>query len=320
VGALTGAVVAATGGAGAAMFGTGLVAKVSIGAITSGVQGGMSTLMSTGSWERAWEQATIDAFTGAVGELVPGGKRLVTKMMFAAAENALEQGINIAGGTQDQFSWRSMGMSAGMAGAGHFGSQMAPRPRPGAGVAMAAVHSAGLSRKTSISPQLQERLAAYKGWKGRAGISGVPTNARFRDFVRGNTGNNGGGFYAPSNRARFQEHLSRVRASQKIQNHHLIPWENRTYPHASHRLVRQAGVDLRTYRPNIRPLAGHSGPHAAKYHLDVEERLDLGYEAVKGKGRAAARAELNAILDEIWADIGKRKLEPYEGRSVSIPP
>ena len=52
-----------------------------------------------------------------------------------------------------------------------------------------------LAAAEEINPALLERLEAYKGWKGRVGIEGTPTLEQFRNFARGNTGLNGGGFY-----------------------------------------------------------------------------------------------------------------------------
>ncbi|HHQ49723.1 MAG TPA: hypothetical protein ENK19_12675, partial [Acidobacteria bacterium] len=43
--------------------------------------------------------------------------------------------------------------------------------------------SASAPGKGAMDPALEQRLAAYKAWKGRAGIEGTPTTAQFRRFM-----------------------------------------------------------------------------------------------------------------------------------------
>ncbi len=71
-----------------------------------------------------------------------------------------------------------------------------------------------------VTPQAN-RLQAYKAWKRRSGLAGQrPTQARFRDFVRGNTGKNGGGFYEP--RSGYGKWF---KMAGKRHGHHAFPQE-----------------------------------------------------------------------------------------------
>jgi hypothetical protein len=173
------------------------------------------------------------------------------------------------------------------------------------------------AKGSAVNKDLRKRYEAYSAWKARRGITGKPTQSQFKDFVRGNTGANGGGFYTSA--AGFKRHLARVKSAFSIQDHHAIPWDNSTFRHGNHALVKAAGVDLKTHGRNIGPLGGHLGPHSSAYHRSIQRRLQTAWTRARGKGQAVAQAELDSVIAGIWRDIGNGTLKPYSNKSVYIP-
>jgi len=105
-----------------------------------------------------------------------------------------------------------------------------------------------------------------------------------------------------------------------IQGHHGIPWNNKTFNHQAHPLVKQAGTNLKKHPTNLRPLKGHIGRHSPSYHQEIRRRMDEGFKRVAGKGKGAAEAEVESVLEGIWKDIGSGKLKPYDHKDVLLLP
>jgi|GEM_PF-5499197 len=102
------------------------------------------------------------------------------------------------------------------------------------------------------------------------------------------------------------------------QFHHAIPWENSKFNHQEHDLVKLAKVDLFSFGPNIKPVAGHMGPHADAYHEAVRNRLTAAYQKLPELTQAVAEKALKEVLVKIWRDIASGKLPLYENRSVKL--
>ena len=113
-------------------------------------------------------------------------------------------------------------------------------------------------------------------------------------------------------------HNAKQKCGPASEKHHAIPWNNSTYKHQLNRLVRQAGVNLKTYTKNLREIIGHKGPHSESYHLDVQQRLNMGFQNVRGQGQKAAQAELDSIMNGIWKDIGNGSLKLYRNKNVRL--
>lgn len=73
-----------------------------------------------------------------------------------------------------------------------------------------------------------------------------------------------------------------------IQKHHKISWDNKTYNHHNHLLVKQAQARLRSDPTNIMDLGNHAGRHSKEYHLAIRHRMDAAYAEVAGGGQEAA--------------------------------
>lgn len=110
-----------------------------------------------------------------------------------------------------------------------------------------------------------------------------------------------------------------TRVDPVTQDHHAVPWNNKTYKHQNHPLVKQAGnPDLETMEENLRALEGHSGRHSKAYHAEVKKRLDDAAKRVAGKGREAAQKALDDVIKKIWEDIASGKLRPYNHKDVIL--
>jgi hypothetical protein len=103
------------------------------------------------------------------------------------------------------------------------------------------------------------------------------------------------------------------------QEHHLIPWSNRTWNHQGHPLVRQAGLNLRTAEGNTVPMANHAGRHSTGYHQTVRQMMDRAYIGVRGKGPEAAQAALRGVMADLRSGIRAGLIRPYDGKAVLIP-
>jgi hypothetical protein len=102
---------------------------------------------------------------------------------------------------------------------------------------------------------------------------------------------------------------AREKYATQAQDHHAIPWENSTYNHQQHPLVEQAGVNLKTYEPNIQAVVGHD---YAPYHLEVQRRMNNAFMELQGDlTPGSARAALNNVIQSIWTDIGRGRLRLY---------
>jgi Protein of unknown function (DUF1557). len=110
-------------------------------------------------------------------------------------------------------------------------------------------------------------------------------------------------------------------STRGTQDHHGIPWNNGTWKHQDHPLVRQAGnPNLKNMKENLRALEGHAGRHSASYHQEIRRRMDEAYKRVAGKGQKEAEDELKKVIEGIWKDIESGKLKPYDGKDVIVRP
>ncbi|MBL8812711.1 MAG: hypothetical protein JNM43_21275 [Planctomycetaceae bacterium] len=71
------------------------------------------------------------------------------------------------------------------------------------------VHNSYQTTNATGNVALGQRLQAYKAWKASKGITGRPTSQQFKNFVTGNTGKNGGGFYVASGFGRLANDRNR---------------------------------------------------------------------------------------------------------------
>jgi RHS repeat-associated protein len=107
---------------------------------------------------------------------------------------------------------------------------------------------------------------------------------------------------------------------QKPQIHHGIPWNNSTYNHQAHPLVRRAGVDLKTDSRNMASIFNHRGPHSDNYHLNIRARMDQALGALPARAtQAQANEALGQVMQGVWRDIGRGTLEPYNWKTVYGP-
>lgn len=101
------------------------------------------------------------------------------------------------------------------------------------------------------------------------------------------------------------------------ERHHLIPWDNSEFDHASHRLIQRAGVNIKNYGRNIVEVANHRGGHTRQYNEQVQLILDKHYNAVVNGTRTAKQALDDAIV-EIQNEIANKNLNPYNSKEVYI--
>ena len=115
------------------------------------------------------------------------------------------------------------------------------------------------------------------------------------------------------------------RVDDVVQDHHAIPWSNKTYKHQKHPLVKLAGnPKLKTMPENLKPVQGHAGRHSTSYHDEINDRMDVAYEKVMkvkdaAKRGPAAKRQLNKVIQDIWADIGDETLPLYDHKDVILP-
>lgn len=104
--------------------------------------------------------------------------------------------------------------------------------------------------------------------------------------------------------------------NQPIQDHHPIPWDNKTYNHSNHKLVKAACMDLRTQQKLIR-LKNHAGPHTKTYHMEVQSRLDVEWQRL-GEGRSVAeyRGGVQKVVNSLIDDIQSGDLKLYKNKHV----
>ena len=106
--------------------------------------------------------------------------------------------------------------------------------------------------------------------------------------------------------------------SSGIQDHHAIPWNNKTYNHQNNPLVKLAKVDLQTFGKNLRAVEGHAGRHSATYHQQIQNRLNTAFTNLKTPSQAEAQKALNRVIKGIWRDIKNGKLAPYDLKDVIV--
>ncbi|MGI2028643.1 RHS repeat-associated core domain-containing protein [Endozoicomonas acroporae] len=102
-----------------------------------------------------------------------------------------------------------------------------------------------------------------------------------------------------------------------LQNHHAIPYQNGTFNHQNHPLVRQAGVNLRTNPYNQFMLGNHSGPHSQQYHRTVESMLNNAQTGVQGQQQA--QRAVRGVMQQLQQGIGNGSIRPYETKAVFLP-
>jgi hypothetical protein len=116
----------------------------------------------------------------------------------------------------------------------------------------------------------------------------------------------------------LKDALSKV--ADVVQDHHGIPWDNKTWNHQKHPLVKQAGdPNLEKHPQNRKALQGHAGRHSTTYHQEIRRRMDEAYKKVAGKGQEEAKRELENLIKQIWKDIENGTLRPYDHKGVILP-
>jgi hypothetical protein len=104
------------------------------------------------------------------------------------------------------------------------------------------------------------------------------------------------------------------------EDHHKVPYGNKTFDHQNHPLVKKAGVDLKEYPENRMILENHSGRHSNAYHIEVKGMLDQALENMSGQGKGAALEAFNEVCDEIEIRIANGSLKPYISKDVFYSP
>jgi RHS repeat-associated protein len=115
--------------------------------------------------------------------------------------------------------------------------------------------------------------------------------------------------------------------SDYTQRHHLIPYQGEVSKHYDHDLVRQAGYSgkaakewLKSYPKNIVLLTGHIGKHTPLYNATVRKLMNDGLKVVKGKGKQAALAALDEVMQTLEEGISNGSIRPYgDDHDVVIP-
>jgi RHS repeat-associated protein len=105
----------------------------------------------------------------------------------------------------------------------------------------------------------------------------------------------------------------------RCQGHHKVPYNNKSWNHENHPLVKQAKVNLKDYNKNLMDLINHGGRHTDAYHMIVDHMLTSAYETVAGGSQEAALNALNEVLEKIAQDVKSGKLRPYDSKSVWAP-
>ncbi|MBN2817942.1 MAG: RHS repeat-associated core domain-containing protein, partial [Bacteroidales bacterium] len=123
-----------------------------------------------------------------------------------------------------------------------------------------------------------------------------------------------GGFQARGTKFSIQ-----ASKSGRVQVHHKAPWSNKTFNHQNHPLVKQAEVNLKTYRNNLMDLGNHAGRHSPEYHRGVQNIFNKHYRSAIGKGKSGAQNALDNSLTEIENSIKNGVLNPYSNKDVWIP-
>ena len=104
-----------------------------------------------------------------------------------------------------------------------------------------------------------------------------------------------------------------------IQIHHKVPWNNKTFNHQNHPLVKQSGMKLKTSLDNQMRLGNHAGRHSSDYHKAVSGMMDKAYMGAVNKGQEAAKKVLLDVFNQIENAIKSSKLQPYNTKAVWIP-
>ena len=102
-----------------------------------------------------------------------------------------------------------------------------------------------------------------------------------------------------------------VMARSNIEEHHGIPYANKTFDFQNHPLVKKAGINLETDMGNKMLLANHRGRHWTLYLKAIKERLDNALAMMFKTGRSAKDC-YNDVSQGIKRDIGNGSLKPYE--------
>jgi len=122
--------------------------------------------------------------------------------------------------------------------------------------------------------------------------------------------------------AAFNAYLFMSKSSNgegSVESHHGVPYNNKTYDHQNHPLVKQALVDLEKDPRNRMLLGNHGGRHSSEYHQQIKKMLDNAYTSVAGQGVEAAKKAFYEVCDDIKSGIANGELKPYKGKDVYIP-
>jgi hypothetical protein len=105
-----------------------------------------------------------------------------------------------------------------------------------------------------------------------------------------------------------------------VEIHHIIPFENSTYNHQNHKLVKLANVDIKSHAANLVKVKGHKGPHSDSYHKAIDQRMTQAMNKYQPKDAAEARIVLDKVLSNAIDDIHTGSLRLYDHKNVSIVP
>jgi RHS repeat-associated protein len=109
--------------------------------------------------------------------------------------------------------------------------------------------------------------------------------------------------------------------SFSFQWHHPIPYNNSTYDHSSHPLVKRSCLDLKSDQKLI-ALENHSGRHTASYHEEIRLRLTVKWEQIGELAtKEAAQRAVHEVVDGVIEDIQSGKLKLFlEKEVIEVPP
>ena len=84
-------------------------------------------------------------------------------------------------------------------------------------------------------------------------------------------------------------------------------------------MVKQAGVNLKTYAKNQVLTVNHAGRHVNEYSQTVKGLLDKAFIRVKGQGPEAAQEALDDVMKTIKNGINDGSIQLYKTKDVYIP-
>ena len=101
------------------------------------------------------------------------------------------------------------------------------------------------------------------------------------------------------------------------QEHHPIPYNNKTWNHSDHELIKCAAMNLETDQ-KLAVLQGHIGKHSPTYHAEVRARLDAAWAALSVKNETNAVIAVNGVVDSIIRDINSGSLKLFSNPEKEV--